>query len=1217
MGFPGITIVGGGSAGQASGPAPLASERARLATIHTPVPRPEVLARNLSMLRVRSQSAAEAVLAGAPGADEAAGIQWSIAPDGGLTGTSIGQDGKARRLASARGPLAEADALAGQVDLTLAGAAIVRGFGCGHHVAALARRFGAHGCVVVLEPDVAMLRGVLERVDCTPWLESGNVVVITDPEDTSAISRGLTGLEALVSCGTRVVDHPPSMARLGEATGAFARSIETVVRAIRTNVVTTLVQMDVTVRNLLQNLRWYAFCPGVADLAGSMRGRTAVVVSAGPSLAKNIDLLSRPGVRDRVVIIAVQTVLKTLLARGIRPHFVTALDYHEISRRFYEGLTSADVEGVTLVVEPKANPAILEAFPGQIRCAGDDVLERVLGEALAREVGGKGRLQPGATVAHLSYYLARHLGCDPVVLIGQDLGFTDHQYYAPGAAIHTVWGCELGEFRTLEMLEWERIGRMRSLLRRVEAQGGGHIYTDEQMATYLVQFERDFARDQAAGLTTIDATEGGVRKRATRESTLLEALGDAGAPGTGPVLPRVHEAPRRDDPDLAASVAARLREMMQSARRIEVASAEARAILDRLRTMIIAGAEQGRVDRLVLDVQAIAQRASKEPAYWLVQHINQTGQLNRFKADRAIEVEGTSGVQRQGRQVERDLKNVEWLGEAASHSRVLIEQALEALTTGRLQTRDQTTPPSHARESAGTDRGQPREPGGSVEVETAAVSIVPTIVLEAGWDGEVAGRTALEHTAARLAMGAGGSPVGAARAEQAASLMIVGPEADVARAAVLMRARSKLKVTFHHGDAEAIDARREAMQVARLWSRHAWRGGIANLTCHDPLIHPTLLAAAAERAAADGLLIAGSSWCLLDPGLVGDVMERARGEAGRPLPLAFSQATPGLSPLALATASLRDLSAGSGPFATVGAMLGYIPIAPQSDPIAKAVCVQCQALQRDVGWSLCADDPRGARVLGRLLASGVDTADVASLGAAWEAGARSLGIAGPVDHVVIGAGATEAELIEVERALTECAAIGGRVAVTIRASRNVDPMDWREVASAPAFVEIAQRARRCGAAGIHVRTRLAGGVCGSKLLMSHVGASVRESLVHVVSIDAASDDEATFRRLEGWDGAQVVRAGIEHLLEHRGTWAGSGGLPRLWVVPRITRRDEVLDQIESFYDRWLLLAGAAVIDPPPPSYAGRLRGLPRPARVESLESLRTRTIGLEGGGVSP
>ncbi len=62
---------------------------------------------------------------------------------------------------------------------------------------------------------------------------------------------------------------------------------------------------------------------------------------------------------------------------------MTALDYHEISRRFYEGLSASDVEGITLVVEPKANPAILSAYPGAIRCVGDDVLDRVLGERLA------------------------------------------------------------------------------------------------------------------------------------------------------------------------------------------------------------------------------------------------------------------------------------------------------------------------------------------------------------------------------------------------------------------------------------------------------------------------------------------------------------------------------------------------------------------------------------------------------------------------------------------------------------------------------------------------------------------------------------------------------------------------------------------------------------------------------------------------------------------
>jgi len=1212
MGFPGIAIIG-----------EKLGEKAHGGTL---LPRPEVLERNLTLLRIRSEAAAEAIARTDPSAVVRAGIELVLAPDGGLTGTLPGADGRGRRLASARGPLAEGEALAGQVDLVLAAAVVVRGFGCGHHVAALCRRLGEHGCAVVLETDVVLLRGVLERVDCSAWLAAGNLVLITDPEDTAALSRGLAGLEALVSCGTRVVDHPPSMGRLGEATSVFARSVEAVVRAVRTNVVTTLVQMDVTVRNLLQNLRWYAFCPGVAELAGLMRGRAAVVVSAGPSLARNIELLSRPGVRDRVVIIAVQTVLKTLLDRGVRPHFVTALDYHEISRRFYEGLTREDVEGVTLVVEPKANPAILAAFPGEIRCAGDDVLERVLGDVLARETGDKGKLQPGATVAHLSYYLARHLGCDPVVLIGQDLGFTDHQYYAPGAAIHRVWGCELGEFRTLEMLEWERIARMRSLLRKVEAQGGGHIYTDEQMATYLVQFERDFTRDRSLGLTTIDATEGGVRKRATHEATLRSALADAGADPDGsqsaPMLPPIARAARRDDAALAGRVEARLREMIRSARRVQMASRDAAAILERMRGMISDGAEQGRVDRLVLEVQSIAERASKEPAYWLVQHINQTGQLNRFKADRAIEVEGAAGVQRQARQVERDLKNVAWLGEASDHSAQLLEQALDAFTTGRLRTRDQTVPPSHARDTSGEHRGTTerestrshKSADADIEINRGAVTITGTIVLEPGWDRAVCGQSLLERTGSRLITGMGGGA--ATRANTATNaITAIGAESDIARAAVMLRARGGplATIAFQHVDGAALAARRDAVEAARLWSRHAWRGGIANLTCYDALVYPALMSTLADRdgRGSDGLLIVGSSWGLLDPALTADVLDRARGEAGKALSVAFSQAVPGLSPLALSTSTLHDLAAGTGPFATVGAMLGYIPVAPQSDPIAKGVCVQADAALRDAGWSVCASDERDATIMERVLrAERSDQLSASHIAAAWGEAARSLGAEALVEHVIIGAGASEPDLREMERLISASTSHGTRVAVTIRASRGIDPLQSANGDEAH-FVRIATRARAAGAAGVHVRTKLSSGDEGARTLLSHVANSPRESLVSVVSIDVASNDDATFASLEGWDGAAVVRGGIEHLLEHRGTAPGSGGLPRLWVVPRIGRRDEVLDQLESFYDRWLLLAGAAMIDPPEQWHAGRLRALPRPRGVETLELLRTRAIGMD------
>jgi hypothetical protein len=52
----------------------------------------------------------------------------------------------------------------------------------------------------------------------------------------------------------------------------------------------------------------------------------------------------------------------------------------------------------------------------------------------------KTRLPSGATVAHLAFYLAEHLGCDPIIFVGQDLGFSDGLCYAPAPATKTSGG---------------------------------------------------------------------------------------------------------------------------------------------------------------------------------------------------------------------------------------------------------------------------------------------------------------------------------------------------------------------------------------------------------------------------------------------------------------------------------------------------------------------------------------------------------------------------------------------------------------------------------------------------------------------------------------------------------------------------------------------------------------------------------------------------------
>jgi hypothetical protein len=215
----------------------------------------------------------------------------------------INDRGITRQACSFRDAAAEARAWAKKIDVTTAAAIVVRGFGCGHHIAALAAKMRHLGTIIIYEPDTALLCEMLRRINLVECFGSSHVVLVTDPADASALAAGIAGLEGTLAAGLCVVDHPPSIARIGPTAEQFGQSLAHIVKAVRTNVVTTLVHSDVTARNCIQNLGTYVTVPGIQDLANVCAGHPAVVVSAGPSLRRNIALLSEPGIRDRVVII--------------------------------------------------------------------------------------------------------------------------------------------------------------------------------------------------------------------------------------------------------------------------------------------------------------------------------------------------------------------------------------------------------------------------------------------------------------------------------------------------------------------------------------------------------------------------------------------------------------------------------------------------------------------------------------------------------------------------------------------------------------------------------------------------------------------------------------------------------------------------------------------------------------------------------------------------
>jgi hypothetical protein len=1100
------------------------------------------------------------------------------------TGAARGSAG-AVALASRRRPVAEAEQFASSIDLTKAAVIVVGGFGAGYHVREAARRVDTHGLVVVFEPDVRLLRTVLGVIDHSAWLGSTNLRMLVDPDDRAAMSHAVSGAETLVSLGVQLVEHGPSRRRQGGLSGRFIEAFTTLVDSARMTVLTALVQVKQTFRNATQNIDVYAASPGVDTVKGTWQGRPAIVVAAGPSLVRNMHLLSRPGVRERVVIVAVQTVLKPLLRAGIKPHFVTALDHSEISRRFYEGLSTEDVEGIRLVIEPKVNGAVIDAWPGDrssILVAEDGNLDRLLGEHLARE---KGVLTPGSTVAHLAYYFARHLGADPVAFIGQDLGFTDGQYYADGAAVHTVWSSELSAFNTLEMMEWQRILRMGSHLRRVKDVDGRDAFSDAQMTTYLAQFERDFKTDEARGLSIIDASEGGVRKLHTRSLPLATVLEDLLAMPCASGITS-DAAIRGRECSLGPSAAAidgRLRDVRQQVWRVGACSRRAQAALQ---TGLDDFSSRAAVDRALDELDRITTEVmSIDPGYALTQTLAQIGSYNRLRADRLISLEtGLSPIDRQRRQMERDVANVAALESASKELCELLDDAIRTVAGGTRV----TAPISAATPAA--DAARTTETGGSPASCRTGV-IVPACGNES-LVRMARERPLLVNTLARvLAMG-GNRPVGVVT--------------DVADAVTLVLQAAGLDgrvCVIPAVDPARLAQRHALVAAARRFSRSTWRGGLGGVTCFDAAFEPVNVLAAMNSLNIDGAALVGPTWTAIDPRVLGACIERLETD-GEGLRLTFVHGPPGLGASVIHRALVRQIGACAdlGLKASIGSMLAYNPHAPVNDLIASTRCVTIEPSLRDCGRSLVAESDEQVEALmclGMEVAEGGGAALTArrldeALRPIDDRGPVSMTFAIGVPHTigprVIG-GAPQPSIAPGDvRELFRAYVDRGVFEPVVTFGGGHDEPLALEAGALAAFIGAA---RAGGARGVHVRTML-GDQASTRL------DELLASEPDVISIDLLADTAAGYATQTGLGLGAFgrVQERVGRVLQARRE-ATARGRPML-VCVRLTRCDASYEELELFHHRWIAFADSSVIDPLPQERPGeRVKPLtlPAPARL--------------------
>lgn len=259
--------------------------------------------------------------------------------------------------------------------------------------------------------------------------------------------------------------------------------------------------------NLLYNFPYILNGCSVKDLERKMKtinleDTPAIIVSAGPSLDKNIKMLKEA--EGKAFIIGVDSALKALVREEI--HFQVAVSVDP--RKHLTVFEDERLSGIPYVLSCYSIPEIAQRNESKIFFAsspGFDSFEMIIKKRTKRDLG---ELKSGGSVATDAFWLALKLGFKNIILIGQDLGFTEGRGH--------VSGFEKSEEENKKHLE------TRSLV-EVEANGGGKILTDIQMESYRKWFELRIA-EREGKITVYNATEGGARIQGTIETTLIDVI---------------------------------------------------------------------------------------------------------------------------------------------------------------------------------------------------------------------------------------------------------------------------------------------------------------------------------------------------------------------------------------------------------------------------------------------------------------------------------------------------------------------------------------------------------------------------------------------------------------------------------------------------------------------------------------------------------------------
>lgn len=277
---------------------------------------------------------------------------------------------------------------------------------------------------IVYEPSLDIFKKAMEEFDLTDLLKNDKLYIMV--EASEKLERFLYGEMNYRNWKIFKFARLSKYKELFPAEFGFAEEIYNRMHEDRMADMRTLIRSAQSgMINEVHAMKWMIDCKTLDALKDSLpvQDIPCIIVAAGPSLEKNVDVLKQA--KGKAFIICVDTAVKYLLERDIIPDLLCTVDPIKGTSFF----TRPEIRNIPIAISTDSDHNALESI--DIQKAIYISITNDFYKRLFREQGTEvGYFDGGGSVGTVCFQIGIELGFHTVIIIGQDLAFTNDKAHA-------------------------------------------------------------------------------------------------------------------------------------------------------------------------------------------------------------------------------------------------------------------------------------------------------------------------------------------------------------------------------------------------------------------------------------------------------------------------------------------------------------------------------------------------------------------------------------------------------------------------------------------------------------------------------------------------------------------------------------------------------------------------------------------------------------------